>query len=44
MDVTAVIWDWNGTLLDDVAFSAALLNRQLTRHGCAPLELSLIHI
>ncbi len=38
MDVTAVIWDWNGTLLDDVAFSAALLNRQLTRHGCAPLE------
>ena len=38
MDVTAVIWDWNGTLLDDVAFSAALLNRQLARHGCAPLE------
>lgn len=38
MRYDAVIWDWNGTLLDDVALSVRLLNRLLTGHGYAPLE------
>lgn len=38
MGYDAVIWDWNGTLLDDVDFSLKLLNRLLTGHGYAPLS------
>ena len=32
-----VIWDWNGTLLDDVALCARLIDTLLTRHGYAPV-------
>ncbi len=28
-----VLWDWNGTLLDDLAFSKDLLNQLLREHG-----------
>lgn len=49
-----VLWDWNGTLLDDAALCCELLNTMLARHGYAPVGsmeayrqvfcLSLIHI
>lgn len=32
-----LIWDWNGTLLDDVALCGELINEMLTLHGYAPL-------
>ena len=35
--ITTVIWDWNGTLLDDVALCARLIDTLLTRHGYAPV-------
>lgn len=35
--IQTVIWDWNGTLLDDVALCAELINEMLTLHGYAPL-------
>ena len=28
-----ILWDWNGTLLDDVALCVDALNRLLERHG-----------
>lgn len=31
------VWDWNGTLVNDVALCSRLLNSQLQRHGHAPL-------
>ena len=34
---STLIWDWNGTLLDDVALCSRLLNHQLARHGYAPV-------
>lgn len=33
-----VLWDWNGTLLDDAALCCRLLNVLLARHGYAPVE------
>ena len=30
-----ILWDWNGTLLDDVALCVDALNRLLERHGYA---------
>lgn len=32
-----VLWDWNGTLLDDAALCCKLLNTMLLRHGYAPV-------
>ena len=32
-----LIWDWNGTLMDDVDLCCRLLNEMLTRHGYAPV-------
>jgi phosphoglycolate phosphatase len=32
-----VIWDWNGTLIDDVAAAVNALNRMLTIRGVAPV-------
>ena len=32
-----ILWDWNGTLLDDVALCNQLINTLLTRHGYAPI-------
>jgi phosphoglycolate phosphatase len=35
-----VIWDWNGTLLDDVAFSVELLNGLLDQGGLPRIDLA----
>lgn len=37
MNASTVIWDWNGTLLNDVALCAQLLDTLLTRHGYPPV-------
>lgn len=36
-DVT-VVWDWNGTLLDDVALNCAIMNRMLRKRGKDPIS------
>ena len=33
-----IIWDWNGTLLDDVDYAVSLTNRVFGRWGIAPFE------
>lgn len=38
-----VVWDWNGTLLDDVAIAVEVVNRVLTRFGAAPLQICEYH-
>lgn len=35
MKIQLILWDWNGTLLDDVALCVDALNRLLARHGYA---------
>ena len=35
-----IIWDWNGTLLDDVALNLSILNRLRRQEGLAPLTLA----
>ncbi|NOZ03166.1 MAG: HAD hydrolase-like protein [FCB group bacterium] len=37
MSVKHIIWDWNGTLLDDCWLSVAAMNRLLEKYGLAPL-------
>lgn len=32
-----IIWDWNGTLLDDIALCIQVLNRLLARRGRTPI-------
>ena len=32
-----LIWDWNGTLLDDVTAAVGALNRMLVKRGAAPI-------
>ena len=32
-----IIWDWNGTLLDDAETCRAVMNRMLTRRGLPPI-------
>jgi phosphoglycolate phosphatase len=34
---TAIIWDWNGTLLDDVQLSLDIVNEMLAEQGLAAL-------
>lgn len=34
-----VIWDWNGTLIDDAALCVAVLNGMLARRGMPPVSL-----
>ena len=34
-----IIWDWNGTLCDDIGVSLECVNRQLGRKGMAPISL-----
>lgn len=34
-----LIWDWNGTLLDDVAAAVGALNRMLVKRGAAPITI-----
>ena len=38
MRYTHLIWDWNGTLLDDVELGIESMNVQLARHGLPPLR------
>ena len=37
--MTKILWDWNGTLLDDVEICRAVLNGMLGRRGIAPVSL-----
>lgn len=34
-----ILWDWNGTLLDDAEISLRVLNRMLTDRGLAPVDM-----
>ena len=34
-----IIWDWNGTIVDDAPLSLEILNRTLAKRGIAPLTL-----
>ncbi|MGN0852748.1 MAG: HAD family hydrolase [Kiritimatiellia bacterium] len=36
MENALLVWDWNGTLLDDLDDAVAALNRMLVDRGCAP--------
>lgn len=38
MKYDCVIWDWNGTLLDDVSASLRSVNDMLERRGMAPID------
>jgi len=40
MQKTCIIWDWNGTLLDDVKCAVNALNRMLGARGIPPTTLS----
>ena len=33
-----VVWDWNGTLLDDAAFAVDIMNGMLARRGLPPID------
>ncbi|MEA3450590.1 MAG: HAD hydrolase-like protein [Bacteroidota bacterium] len=33
MDIKLIIWDWNGTLLNDVEFCVETINKVLTQHN-----------
>ena len=39
----SVIWDWNGTLLDDVDVCVASVNRLLTRRNLEPMTVERYH-
>lgn len=39
--MTHVIWDWNGTLLDDTQAAVEALNVMLVRRGLAPIDICL---
>jgi phosphoglycolate phosphatase len=39
-DKDVIIWDWNGTLLDDVQLSADIISEILAEHGLPPLSLA----
>src|SRR4051812_14005250 len=34
-----IVWDWNGTLLDDVALCLEILNEELVRYGLEPASI-----
>lgn len=36
--IQTVIWDWNGTLLDDVEVNRKIINAMLLRRGLRPLD------
>ena len=38
MTYQAIIWDFNGTLFDDLSESLKVLNLMLTKRGYAPVE------
>lgn len=40
MKYTHIIWDWNGTLLDDIGASLASVNDMLARRGEPPMDIN----
>lgn len=38
MKLSAIIWDWNGTLLNDVDYAIGCMNRLLTARGMPKLD------
>ncbi len=38
-----IIWDWNGTLLDDAEFCVEVMGRMLDRRGLGPLDVARYH-
>lgn len=38
MNYTTLVWDWNGTLLDDVGICIASMNRMLQKRGLPALD------
>lgn len=38
MKYTHIIWDWNGTLLDDIGASLASVNDMLAMRGKPPID------
>ncbi len=40
MKYTHIIWDWNGTLLDDIGASLASVNDMLEARGEAPMDIN----
>ena len=38
-DIETVLWDWNGTLLDDLDINVEIINRMHSKRGRKPLEL-----
>jgi phosphoglycolate phosphatase len=39
MDYTDIVWDWNGTLLDDAPLCCEIMSEQLVSRGLPPLSL-----
>ena len=37
MKFESIIWDWNGTLLDDVDIAVAIINQLLCQRGLKPI-------
>lgn len=37
-EIETVLWDWNGTLLDDLDVNIKVINRMLLRRGLKPLD------
>ena len=44
MKIEQVLWDWNGTLLDDLEYSIQVRNNIFPAFHLPTLSLSLIHI
>lgn len=40
-EIETLIWDWNGTLLDDVGVNLKTINRMLSKRGLKELDLSM---
>ena len=38
MAIRQVFWDWNGTLLDDLAYAVDVRNRVFPRFGLPPID------
>ena len=38
MRYATIVWDWNGTLLDDVSLAISVINKMLSEHGLAKIN------
>ena len=43
MQYTHIVWDWNGTLFDDLEYSLKCINTLLARYGLENLTVSRYH-